>query len=60
VAEREAAEIGNAHRATPRQPQRPAGAPVMLYGKGQGPFLPLQEHEIDPQDLDEVTGSVGE
>ncbi len=60
VAEREAAEIGNAPRAMPRQTPRPAGPPVMLYGKGQGPFLPLEEHEIDPQDIDEVTGSVGE
>jgi hypothetical protein len=33
---------------------------VLLYGKGRGPFLPLQEHEIDKEDLDEVTGSVGE
>jgi hypothetical protein len=57
VAEREEAEY---RAAPPRTPRQPAGPPVMLYGKGQGPFLPLQEHEIDPQDLDEVTGSVGE
>jgi hypothetical protein len=57
IAEREAAEL----RAAPPRTARPApSAPVMLYGKGQGPFLPLQEHEIDPQDIDEVTGSVGE
>jgi hypothetical protein len=40
--------------------QRQPGAPVMLYGKGQGPFLPLREDEIDPEDLDPITGSVGE
>jgi hypothetical protein len=56
LAEREAEEIRNAPPRTPR----PAGPPVMLYGKGHGPFSPLQEHEIDPQDIDEVTGSVGE
>jgi hypothetical protein len=56
VAEREAEELRNAPPRTPR----PAGPPVLLYGKGQGPFLPLQEHEIDKEDLDEVTGSVGE
>jgi hypothetical protein len=55
-AEREAAEL----RAAPPRTPRPVGAPVLLYGKGQGPFLPLQEHEIDREDLDEVTGSVGE
>jgi hypothetical protein len=57
VAEREAMETRGAPRPVPRGP---AGPPVMLYGKGHGPFLPLQEHEIDPMDLDEVTGSVGE
>jgi hypothetical protein len=62
VAEREAEEIRQAPSRTPYQTQqaRRAGEPVMLYGKGQGPFLPLKEHEIDPADLDEVTGSVGE
>jgi hypothetical protein len=40
--------------------QRQPAAPVLLYGKGQGPFLPLEEHEIDPTDLDPVTGSIGE
>ena len=57
VAEREEEALRNA---PPRTPFKPAGAPVMLYGKGHGPFLPLQEHEIDPEDLDQVTGSVGE
>lgn len=56
VAEREARELS----ATPGTTPRPVGPPVLLYGKGHGPFLPLQEHEIDPQDIDEVTGSVGE
>ncbi|MGL4240148.1 MAG: extensin family protein [Beijerinckiaceae bacterium] len=59
VAEREEAE----HRAAPprtARPVQPSGPPVMLYGRGRGPFLPLREEEIDPQDLDEVTGSVGE
>jgi hypothetical protein len=56
IAERETAELRNAPPRTPR----PSGPPVLLYGKGQGPFLPLREEEIDPQDLDEVTGSVGE
>jgi hypothetical protein len=62
VAEREAAELRAAppRTAPPPRPPQPAAAPVLLYGRGQGPFLPLQEHEIDPQDLDEVTGSVGE
>jgi hypothetical protein len=60
VAEREAEALRQAPPRTPYQPSRPAGPPVMLYGKGQGPFLPLEEHEIDPADLDEVTGSVGE
>ena len=44
----------------PRLQQRQPGAPVMLYGKGQGPFLPLREEEIDPEDIDPITGSVGE
>ncbi len=56
IAEREAADYRNA----PQRASRPAGPPILLYGKGQGPFLPLQEHEIDKEDLDEVTGSVGE
>jgi hypothetical protein len=56
VAEREAEEV----RSAPPRTVRPAGPPVMLYGKGHGPFSPLKEHEIDPQDIDEVTGSVGE
>jgi hypothetical protein len=56
IAEREAQELPVAPPRTPR----PVGPPVMLYGKGHGPFLPLQEHEIDREDLDEVTGSVGE
>jgi hypothetical protein len=43
----------------PTQNRQPA-APVLLYGRGQGPFLPLEEHEIDPNDLDPVTGSIGE
>jgi hypothetical protein len=43
----------------PPDARRPT-TPVMLYGKGQGPFLPLKESEIDPEDLDPVTGSVGE
>jgi hypothetical protein len=56
IAERESADL----RAAPPRSPRPAGPPVMLYGKGHGPFSPLQEHEIDPMDVDEVTGSVGE
>lgn len=61
IAEREAEALRQAPARTPNPAaQRPAGAPVMLYGKGQGPFMPLEEHEIDPSDLDEVTGSVGE
>jgi hypothetical protein len=43
----------------PQDSRRPE-APIMLYGKGRGPFLPLKENEIDPEDLDPVTGSVGE
>jgi hypothetical protein len=46
-------------RQSPPQ-QRQPGAPVLLYGKGQGPFLPLREDEIDPEDIDPITGSVGE
>ena len=47
-------------RLQPRSiPARP-GAPIQLYGKGQGPYSPLPEHEIDKEDLDDVTGSVGE
>jgi hypothetical protein len=42
------------------QPPRPVGDPVLLYGKGKGPFTPLPEAEIDPEDLDPVTGSIGE
>jgi hypothetical protein len=60
VAEREAAEIGQQQAQPRNQRQRPAGEPVLLYGRGQGPFLPLREEEIDPQDIDPVTGSVGE
>ncbi len=63
LAEREAEELRQAppRRAYPAQiPPRIAGAPVMLYGQGKGPFLPLKEDEIDKEDLDEVTGSVGE
>jgi hypothetical protein len=60
AAERELEALRQAPPRTPYQPQRPVGEPVLLYGKGQGPFLPLQEHEIDPADLDETTGSVGE
>lgn len=60
IAERELEELRRAPPRTPFQPQRPVGEPVLLYGKGQGPFLPLKEHEIDPEDLDQVTGSVGE
>jgi Extensin-like protein C-terminus len=43
----------------PKDSRKPA-EPVLLYGKGQGPFLPLPETEIDPEDLDPVTGSIGE
>ncbi|MGL5139224.1 MAG: extensin family protein [Beijerinckiaceae bacterium] len=43
-----------------RRPAQPIGAPTQLYGKGQGPFQPLREDEIDPEDLDPITGSVGE
>ena len=57
VAEREMQAL---RAAPPRQPGPAAGAPIMLYGQGRGPFLPLKEHEIDKEDLDEVTGSVGE
>ncbi|MCA3563217.1 MAG: extensin family protein [Methylocystis sp.] len=57
VAEREQQEF---RAAPPRQPGPAAGAPILLYGQGKGPFLPLKEHEIDKEDLDEVTGSVGE
>ncbi len=63
IAEREAEEL---RQAPPRQPYavqsppRRAGEPVLLYGQGKGPFLPLREDEIDKEDLDEVTGSVGE
>jgi hypothetical protein len=53
VAEREAAELRSA-------PSRQTGKPIMLYGQGRGPFLPLQESEIDPEDLDAITGSIGE
>jgi hypothetical protein len=62
IAEREARELAASPRPAqrPAAPPLPAGPPVMLYGKGHGPFLPLEEHEIDPMDLDEVTGSVGE
>jgi hypothetical protein len=56
LAEREANDL----RMAPQRNQRPSGPPVMLYGRGHGPFSPLQDHEIDPQDVDEVTGSVGE
>lgn len=57
VAEREMQAL---RAAPPRQPGPVAGAPILLYGQGKGPFLPLKEHEIDKEDLDEVTGSVGE
>jgi hypothetical protein len=64
VADREEEELRQAppRSASPRnaRPAQPPGEPTLLYGKGRGPFLPLQEHEIDAQDLDEVTGSVGE
>jgi hypothetical protein len=60
VAERELAETGQPPVPSRNQRQRPVGDPVMLYGRGQGPFLPLREDEIDPQDIDPVTGSVGE
>jgi hypothetical protein len=42
------------------RPSRPVGDPILLYGRGKGPFTPLPEHEIDPEDLDPVTGSIGE
>ncbi|MFM9974347.1 MAG: extensin family protein [Beijerinckiaceae bacterium] len=57
IAEREREDLGQAPE---RQRPGPAGAPVILYGRGQGPFLPLPENEIDPADLDPITGSVGE
>jgi hypothetical protein len=57
VAERELQDL---RTAPPRQTARAPGPPVMLYGQGRGPFLPLKEDEIDKEDLDEVTGSVGE
>jgi hypothetical protein len=63
VAEQEAEDVRQAPPRQPYagdQPPRRAGAPVLLYGQGKGPFLPLKEHEIDKEDLDEVTGSVGE
>jgi hypothetical protein len=44
----------------PRRATQPAGAPTLLYGKGHGPFQPLREEEIDPEDLDPITGSVGD
>ncbi|MGL4636021.1 MAG: extensin family protein [Beijerinckiaceae bacterium] len=52
--------VRDPQRAQPPQQNRQPQAPVLLYGKGQGPFLPLEEHEIDPNDLDPVTGSIGE
>jgi hypothetical protein len=42
------------------RPGRPAGPPVMLYGRGNGPFLPLKEHEVTADDTDPITGTVGE
>ncbi len=60
IAEREEEALRAAPPRTPFKPAQPVGEPVLLYGKGQGPFLPLKEHEIDPADLDEFTGSVGE
>jgi hypothetical protein len=63
IAEREAEDL---RQAPPRRayvaqtPLRKAGEPILLYGQGRGPFLPLKEDEIDKEDLDEVTGSVGE
>jgi hypothetical protein len=63
IAEREEQEYRNAppRRAMPLpQDNRRPTEPVMLYGKGKGPFLPLPENEIDPEDLDPITGSVGE
>ncbi len=52
VAEREAQETRGSASAS--------GKPIMLYGQGKGPFLPLPEHEIDPEDMDPITGSIGE
>jgi len=60
IAEREAEDLRQAPPRTPYAPRRPVEGPVMLYGKGRGPFLPLEEHEIDQADLDAITGSVGE
>ncbi len=60
IAEREEQAFRAAPPRTPFKPAQPPGEPVLLYGKGNGPFLPLKEHEIDPADLDEFTGSVGE
>jgi Extensin-like protein C-terminus len=57
IAEREQNDL---RQAPPRQAPVPSGAPTLLYGKGQGPFLPLPENEIDPEDLDPITGSIGE
>jgi hypothetical protein len=56
VAEREDADL----RAAPPNVATARGKPIMLYGQGKGPFLPLPEHEIDPEDLDPITGSIGE
>jgi hypothetical protein len=59
VAERDEAAL---RTAPPRAKASGNGSdkPIMLYGQGRGPFLPLPENEIDPEDLDAVTGSIGE
>jgi hypothetical protein len=57
VAERENAEL---RAAPPRGSAQGTGKPIMLYGQGKGPFMPLLDHEIDPEDLDPITGSIGE
>ncbi len=46
-------------RARPSSRRSPRASLSCSTARG-GPFLPLQEHEIDPADLDETTGSVGE
>ena len=64
VAEREEADLRQAaprsYQPAQNAPGRRVGEPVILYGQGQGPFKPLPEAEIDPEDLDPVTGSIGE
>jgi hypothetical protein len=49
----------------PRLPQAApsasaSGRPMQLYTPGNGPYIPMKDEEIDPEEFDLTTGSIGD